>query len=593
MKKSALGKIERLAERAIQKTELPGFVLWVAREGDVVYHEAFGEAQIRPHRRPMKPDTVFDLASLTKVLVTTIGIMKLAERGRIDLAAPVASILPAFGERDEKKRAITVRHLLTHSSGLKAWAPYYEDIRRRDKKRGTKMLGSPEARDYVLERIAMSGLIHDVGEAAVYGDLGFMALGALLERVDGRDLPAIFAEEVAGPLGLRESGFIPLDRHGGAAARPGTLALPRSRFAATEECSWRERVLVGEVDDSNAWAMGGVAGHAGLFGGAADVGKIGLALLEAREGRGDFIARPVVEQFFARQDLPPGSDWALGWDTPTEGFSTSGRAFSKTSVGHTGFTGTSLWIDLERRIVIVLLANRIHPIARKSRFAFRPRVHDIVMEGLGFPPPPREKRPAAVEPDAVALRRLPSRELSPVPDRDARGAREAACPRSARSAERAPHRRGRDGHGRAGLHARRLRAGGDRLRSGRLSPHERPARARRHPHHGGVPAREPRPPPRSRRRRQRHEPGEPRDRGAARERHSLREHARGAPPLFLRRETPRRGGGHPREDHHHFLAASVPRARRTGPLASGGRRGPRFRRRLPARKGRGLRPRRR
>ncbi|MFQ5457955.1 MAG: serine hydrolase domain-containing protein [Myxococcota bacterium] len=386
MRKTALRKIERAAERAIQKAELPGFVLWVAREGDVVYHEAFGEAQIRPHRRPMKADTVFDLASLTKVLVTTFGIMKLVEHGRIDLSAPVTEYLPSLGERDEKKRAITLKHLLTHASGLKAWVPYYEDIRRTDRKRAAKILGTPEARAYVLDRIAMSSLMHDVGEAAVYGDLGFMVLGEVLERADGRDLPALFGEEVAGPLDLRDTGFLPLNRPREAGPAPGILSLPGARIAATEACPWRERVLVGEVDDGNAWAMGGVAGHAGLFGTAADVGKIGLTLQACLAGQGDLVAQPVLERFFSRQDLPPGSDWALGWDTPTAGLSTSGRWLSPRSVGHTGFTGTSLWMDLARNIVIVLLANRVHPIARKSRFGFRPRVHDYVMEGLGFRP---------------------------------------------------------------------------------------------------------------------------------------------------------------------------------------------------------------
>lgn len=403
VKKGALRKIERAAERAILKAELPGFVLWVAREGEVVYHEAFGEAQIRPHRRPMKPDTVFDLASLTKVLVTTIGLMKLLERERVDLSKPVTEFLPSFGERDEKKHAITLRHLLTHSSGLKTWAPYYEDIARTDKKREKKILGTPEARQYVLGRIALSGLIHDVGEAAVYGDLGFIVLGELLERIDGRDLPTRFSEDVAAPLGLRETGFIPVGRPRDAAPAPGILSIPKARIAATEECPWRDRVLVGEVDDGNAWAMGGVTGHAGLFGTAAEVGKIGLALLSGYKGRGDFAARPIVERFFARQDLPPGSDWALGWDTPTAGVSTSGQCLSARSVGHTGFTGTSLWMDLERNIVIVLLANRIHPIARKSRFGFRPRVHDFVMTGLGFPPPESSApgRQAARAPESV------------------------------------------------------------------------------------------------------------------------------------------------------------------------------------------------
>ncbi len=395
MRQAVLRRLERAAERAIGKAELPGFVLWAARNDEVVYHEAFGDAQLRPHRRPMKTETVFDLASLTKVLSTTLILMKLDERGDVDIGDPVTRFIPAFADRDEKKRDITLRHLLTHSSGLKAWVPYYEDIRARDRKRDTRILGTPDARPYLLDRIAMGGLIHEVGEASVYGDLGFIVLGEVIERAAGGDLAALFAEEVARPLGLRNTGFIPLPRGEGEEAPPGGLALPKSRFAATEECPWRGRVLVGEVDDGNAWAVGGVAGQAGLFGTAEEVGKIGLALMASHEGRGDLIARPVIERFFTRQDLPKGSDWALGWDTPTAGLSTSGRFFSPRSVGHTGFTGTSLWMDLDRRLVVVLLANRVHPIARKSRFAFRPRVHDLLMEALGLAP--RRKKAARAE----------------------------------------------------------------------------------------------------------------------------------------------------------------------------------------------------
>jgi CubicO group peptidase (beta-lactamase class C family) len=402
MRQAALRKLQRAAERAIGKAELPGFVLWAARDGEVIYHEAFGEAQLRPHRRPMKTETVFDLASLTKVLSTTLLLMKLSARGAIDIVDPVTRFVPTFADRDEKKRDITLRHLLTHSSGLKAWVPYYDDIRARDKKRDTRLLGTIDARPYVLDRIAMSGLIHEVGEASVYGDLGFIVLAEVIERAAGTDPCALFAEEVARPLGLRNTGFIPLASGGERVAAPGGLALPKSRFAATEECPWRERVLVGEVDDGNAWAVGGVAGHAGLFGTAEEVGKIALALLASYEGQGDLIARPVIERFFTRQDLPPGSDWALGWDTPTEGLSTSGRFFSPRSVGHTGFTGTSLWMDLDRRIVVVLLANRVHPIARKSRFTFRPRVHDLLMEALGLVPRRKKAAPAPEKPAGEA-----------------------------------------------------------------------------------------------------------------------------------------------------------------------------------------------
>ncbi len=153
-------------------------------------------------------------------------------------------------------------------------------------------------------------------------------------------------------------------------------------MAATENCPWRERILWGEVHDPNAWSMGGVAGHAGLFGPADDVMKFALAWLDAWHGRGELLPRELVRQFTERQNLPPGSDWAIGWDTPTRGASSSGQHFSAHSIGHLGFTGTSLWIDLEREAIVVMLTNRVHQVAKRSRFGLRPQVHDAIIEAF-------------------------------------------------------------------------------------------------------------------------------------------------------------------------------------------------------------------
>ena len=153
-------------------------------------------------------------------------------------------------------------------------------------------------------------------------------------------------------------------------------------MAATENCAWRNRVVWGEVHDPNAHVMNGVAGHAGLFSTADDVMKFATALLDVWHGRSDVWPRELLIDFTRRQNLTEGSDWALGWDTPTEGVSSSGRHFSVSSIGHLGFTGTSLWIDLEREVVIVLLTNRVHLIARRSRFELRPKVHDLIIEAF-------------------------------------------------------------------------------------------------------------------------------------------------------------------------------------------------------------------
>ena len=240
-----------------------------------------------------------------------------------------------------------------------------------------RLIGTPAAREFVLDRVLRSGLVHEPGAAVVYGDLDFMALGAVVEAVARQPLDEFCRARVFSPLGLTHTDFVRL----GDGAKP--LSEPaRRRYAATENCPWRGRVVWGEVHDPNASVMGGVAGHAGLFAPADDVMKFATTLLDVYHGRSDALPRELLRGFFARQNLPDGSDWALGWDTPSQNGSTAGRYFSRNSVGHLGFTGTSLWIDLEREAVVVLLTNRLHLVAKRSRFELRPVVHDRIIEAF-------------------------------------------------------------------------------------------------------------------------------------------------------------------------------------------------------------------
>jgi CubicO group peptidase (beta-lactamase class C family) len=330
---------------------------------------------MRPERIPMARQTIFDLASLTKTLATTTSIMLLVDEGAIGLDDPVAKYLPSFAERD--KEELSIRHLLTHSSGLKPWRAYHEMLLERERKTGEALIGSAEAREWVIDRTLRSALVHEPGEAAVYGDLDFIVLGAVVEAVSHRRLDDFCRERIFAPLGMDDTFFIPLDA--------GSSPLPeptRRRIAATENCPWRDRILWGEVHDPNASVMGGVAGHAGLFAPVDDVMKFAQALLDVWHGRSDVLPSDTLREFATRQNLPDSSDWALGWDTPTAGSSSSGAYFSKNSIGHLGFTGTSLWIDLDREAVIVLLTNRVHLVAKKSHFALRPIVHDLILEAF-------------------------------------------------------------------------------------------------------------------------------------------------------------------------------------------------------------------
>ncbi len=363
-----LARVDRAIERSIERGELCGCVA-LARAGELEYRGVFGAAVLSPARHEARLDTLYDLASLTKVMATTAGLMLLVADGKLELDHRVADHLPAFAERD--KGEITLRHLLTHSSGLRPWRAYYSDLRERELRRGETLLATPAARESIVQRILRGSPVHDPGEASVYGDLGFITLGALVEQIAGEPLDVFARRRIYGPLGLGDTHFNPVPYLAG-----------RERYAATEHCPWRDKVLWGEVHDGNAWAMGGVAGHAGLFSTASEVLRFGEEMLRADRGESRLFPQAIAKEFFRKQSLPEGSDWALGWDTPTPGSSTSGRHFSVRSIGHTGFTGTSLWIDLERGAVFVLLSNRVHLLAKRSRFELRPQVHDLIWEAF-------------------------------------------------------------------------------------------------------------------------------------------------------------------------------------------------------------------
>ena len=370
-----LQRVDRALDKAIDAAEIPGAVVLarMRREGEVLEHcSVRGLAVSRPERIPMARETVFDLASLTKVLATTTAFLRLVEQGAVALDDPVAKVLPHFAERE--KEAVTFRHLLTHSSGLKPLRDFYEPLAERERKSGERMLTTPAAKQWVIESICRSALVHAPGEAAVYGDLDFIALGAAVEQLAGKPLDEHCAETIYARLGLASMRFLP-------------LATPigddtRRTIAATENCPIREKIVWGEVHDPNAWTMGGVAGHAGLFASADDVLKFGQTLVDVWHGRSDAFPRARLAEFAAKQNLPAGSDWALGWDTPAAQGSSAGRHFSANSIGHLGFTGTSLWVDLDAECVIALLTNRIHLVVKRSKFALRAEIHDLIREAF-------------------------------------------------------------------------------------------------------------------------------------------------------------------------------------------------------------------
>lgn len=357
-------RIVEVLEDGAQEGVYPGAVLLVAHRGEIVFLEAVGHRAIVPMKQPLKIDTVFDLASLTKPLATTLVMMRLVDQSIIDLDQPLSELLPFADLRD--KRKLTPRLLLSHSAGLVDWKPFFMSL----------VQFPPEIRRAILrEQIIGLPFAYSPGSSCLYSDLGFMILEWVIQERTGERLPAYLDRHFFGPLSLKKT-FL------GIGNRPKDVA--PVEMAATEDCPWRKKIIQGDVHDENAYALGGYSGHAGLFGTAGEVHVIVNLLREHYQGRrGDYFGPDTVRSFFKRQEIAEGSTWALGWDTPSPVASSAGKTFSSNSVGHLGFTGTSVWMDLEKDVVVILLSNRIHPTRTNGKIrAFRPKLHDKVMEVL-------------------------------------------------------------------------------------------------------------------------------------------------------------------------------------------------------------------
>ncbi len=341
-----------LAE-AVEKKAFPGSATAVAHAGKLIALKAFGRFTFDPSFPPVEAKSIFDLASLTKVVATTSMAMILYERGLLDLEMPVAGILPEFKSEDPRRKEITFRQLLAHSSGL----PAYERLFLRTK-----------SSDELVQQSFSVPLKNDPETRVEYSDVGLILLGVALERISGEALDRFCQREIFGPLGMSHTAFNP-------PAAWKSLIVPTA-----DDQTFRKRAIQGEVQDENASVMGGVAPHAGLFSTASDIAIFANSMLNG----GATLVRPeTVALFTQRQSSPPGTSRALGWDTPSTP-SQSGKYFSASSFGHLGYTGTSLWIDPERQISVTLLTNRTWPDC--SNWAIkevRPAFHDAVMEVLG------------------------------------------------------------------------------------------------------------------------------------------------------------------------------------------------------------------
>ena len=363
-------RLDSIVSAGIAQGAAPGAALAVGRWGKVIHLRGYGRIDAAPDAAPITDSTLFDLASLTKVIATTTAAMILEDEGKLDLDTPVRTYLPELDAPD--KASVTTRMMLTHTGGFEAFAPLWRDAR---------------GRAAFLRQINNRKLAYAPGDTTIYSDWDFVLAGLIVERITGMPLDRFLASRVWQPLGMRDTGYNPL-LSGSIPADSACTATFRAahpmlaRIAKTEMDTIYRRIHVhGIVHDENACALGGVAGHAGLFSSARDLAVFAQMLLAGGQYGGASLIQPTtLARWTARQSRQ--SSRAIGWDTPAAR-SSGGRYFSPRSFGHTGFTGTSIWVDPERGLYVVLLTNRVNPTRSNMRHeALRRDVADAVQASV-------------------------------------------------------------------------------------------------------------------------------------------------------------------------------------------------------------------
>lgn len=341
-------KVIDFLQRAIDAKHIPGAIIHVSHQGKVLFQEALGNKRVYPTTSPMTLDTIFDLASLTKVVATLPAILKLIEEGEIRLDDPVAFFLPKFAQHG--KDTVNIRHLLTHTSGLPAYKQYYkEDL----------------TTEQILEQIYLERLVYPTGSNVVYSDLGLIILYKVIETVTNMNFETFVQNELFRPLEMFETSFNPM--------------FTRERYAATEYSEKLQAYKSGVVHDENAEAMGGISGHAGLFSTIQDLQKYAMMI----ENNGIFKGKRILSEAVLDLSRKNYTSFAeeyrgLGWGLKGRSFSSCGDLFSIGSYGHTGFTGTSLWFDPAAELHVILLTNWVHFGRNQPIIRLRPRLHNLI-----------------------------------------------------------------------------------------------------------------------------------------------------------------------------------------------------------------------
>jgi len=340
-------KVIDFLQKEIELENIPGAAISVSYKGTNVLEEAVGYRTLEPTEEPMQLDTVFDLASLTKIVTTMTASLQLLDKGEIRLDDSIAHFFPSFAVND--KEEVRIRQLLTHTSGLPAHRPFYQD---------------GLSTEQIIEKICAEELRNPIGQKVVYSDLGFILLASLIERVVDEPFEKYVTKEILSPLQMNETGF--------------NLPFGRERFAATEFCEKRNDYKYGIVHDENAESMGGLSGHAGLFSTLKDLANFA----EMIENGGNFKGKQIISLAalaLSKRNFTPFDEEGrgLGWQMKSPKLS-CGDLFSDSSYGHTGFTGTSIWFDPEIQLHVILLTNRVHAKNQQGILRLRPRLHNLI-----------------------------------------------------------------------------------------------------------------------------------------------------------------------------------------------------------------------
>jgi CubicO group peptidase (beta-lactamase class C family) len=375
MHPSILARVDSLVETGLAGGAAPGAAVAIGRHGHLVKLQGYGKHDYRAGFGTVTDSSIYDLASLTKVVAATTAAMMLYERGQLDLDAPLSTYLPELRQYPDKAQ-FTARNVLLHNTGMRAFAPLWREAR-----------GATE----YLHKIGALPLEYETGKATVYSDFGPILLMLAIQRITGETFDEWLHANLFAPLGLRETLFNPLQqtivRTGSGAADESAVLLPR--IAPTEiDTLFRRQHMHGRVHDENAFAIGGVSGHAGLFSSARDLARFAQMLLNGGQLDGHRFLRPETIAYFTRRQNERSSR-ALGWDTPARN-SSAGDFFSESAFGHTGFTGTSMWLDPRTQTFVILLTNRVNPTRENQKHVpLRRALSDAVNRSIVDMPVPQ------------------------------------------------------------------------------------------------------------------------------------------------------------------------------------------------------------